>query len=79
MQRISESHEDRLEKRDGEQAFNENGILHQKYEYYWAPLVDTGYQGAAEFLRLILSKKPDSGILIEEDTLFNKILQRIVS
>ena len=73
MQRMSEAHEDRLEKRDGEQAFSENEILHQKYENYRAALVDKGYQGAAEFLRVILpKKKPASGILSKEDTLFNK-------
>ena len=73
MQRMSESHEDRPEKRGGEQAFHENGILHQKYGNYWAAPLDKGYQAAAEFLRVNPpKKKPANGILSKEDTLFNK-------
>ena len=65
-------HENLLDKRDGEQAFSEDEILNQNYGNYWAALVDKGYQGAAEFLRVIFpKKKPANGILSKENTLFN--------
>ena len=81
MQRMSESYKDRLEERDGEQAFNKNGILYQNYGNYRAALVDKCYRGAAESLRVVLrKKKPANGILSTEDTLFNKkvVVYRII-
>ena len=50
-------HGDRLDRRDGVDAFDEHEILHQTDANFWVALVYKGYQEAAEFLDVILSKK----------------------
>ena len=73
MHIMSEMHEDRFEKRDGEEHYQNDGILSQTYPNQWAALVDKGYQGAFEFLCVVLMKKNSpNGALSKEDTVFKR-------
>lgn len=65
----------RLTKSNDGETFTDNFILSEKYPESWAAIADKGYQGAAEFLRVVTpKKKPPGRNLSEEDLIFNQKL-----
>lgn len=62
-----------LRKERDERMTRDDGILSDKYPNHWAVIVDKGYQGAAEFMRVIHPrKKPAHRMLRLCDEQFNE-------
>jgi len=50
-------HREYTEKKSGEDNIADDGILCEEYPDNWVILVDKGYQGGQEYLRVVLPKK----------------------
>ena len=73
MYRNRAFHATALQKVQEEDAIADVGILSDQYESAWDVLGDKGYQGTAEFVRIVHpKKKPPKGMLGLEDESFNR-------
>lgn len=50
-------HNNMLRKSETEKGIFDEGILEEKYPHAWECFIDKGYEGAAEFIRIISPEK----------------------
>lgn len=75
LQKRIQKTEKRLAKENDADEFEDEYILCEKYPEHWAAIADKGYQGAAEFLRIITPiKKPPRSQLSDSQLGYNKKL-----
>ena len=64
FQQMQRWHGINLRKRNGEDTLEDDGPLEEEFKNAWAVLADKGYQGSAEFCRVVHpTKKPHNGAL----------------
>ena len=69
MQRMRRVHEKCLRKRRGSEQITDIGPLSAEYPRHWGTVADKGYQGAAEFLRVVypIKKRPHKPLSKSEE------------